>query len=187
MLPPLFVALWLLRSLLLTSAPTSASATTALAAAPKYTYFNLTAIAAKDGASVLQCWQLANPFMVSSTPGTAGTAIETLGNAANASYTILPARFDGGLHHAPAVQYVAFLSGLVRIYLPNNTEVAYVHGGKKGLILAVDTPDVSQYGHYSDYPSGEQTVAMQIPTAGGVVPEHRVLYEGGCKESELDL
>ena len=86
MLPPLFVA---------------------LAAAPKYTYFNLTAIAAKDGASVLQCWQLANPFMVSSTPGTAGTAIETLGNAANASYTILPARFDGGLHHAPAVQYTS--------------------------------------------------------------------------------
>ena len=53
--------------------------------------------------------------------------------------------------------------------------------------MAVDTAAVSQYGHFTDYPTREQTVAIQIPTAGGVVPGHTVLYEGGCRESELML
>ena len=69
-------------------------------------YLNLTAISATNSASTLECWQLADPFTVSSTPGTVGTAIQQPGNASNASFTILPPRFDGGIHCAPAVQSV---------------------------------------------------------------------------------
>jgi len=65
---------------------------------------NLTAISAANGVSTLECWQLTNRFAVSSTPGQAGSAALSLGNASTASYTVLPPGFDGGMHRAPAVQ-----------------------------------------------------------------------------------
>ena len=71
-------------------------------ATPKF--LNLTAISAANGESTLECWQLSAPITVSDTPGTIGTAIQQLGSATNVSYTILPARFNGGTHRAPAVQ-----------------------------------------------------------------------------------
>ena len=67
---------------------------------------NLTALSASDGASTLDCWQLSAPFVVSQEAGVSGAAIEQLGNLANGSFTVLPAKFNGGLHRAPAVQYV---------------------------------------------------------------------------------
>ena len=70
------------------------------------TYLNLTAISASNGASVLECWQLSAPFVISNQAGTVGAATAQLGNVANASFSVLPAKFDGGAHRAPAVQYV---------------------------------------------------------------------------------
>lgn len=75
-------------------------------AAPSF--LNLTAISVANGESTLECWQLSDPFAVSNQAGTAGAAVKQLGNVTNATYSILPAKFDGGLHRAPAVQY-AFL------------------------------------------------------------------------------
>ena len=68
--------------------------------------FNITAIAAADGKSTLECWQLTDPILISATVGTAGTATQRLGDVANASYTVLPPHFDGGKHTAPSAQYV---------------------------------------------------------------------------------
>lgn len=68
------------------------------------TLLNLTAISAAKGESTLECWQLSSPFAVSNQAGTTGSAVQQLGNAANASYAIIPARFIGGAHRAPAVQ-----------------------------------------------------------------------------------
>lgn len=65
---------------------------------------NITAIAAEDGESVLQCWQLTNKFQPPTIPGIVGGLTLFLGDMANASYTILPSRFDGGFHNAPALQ-----------------------------------------------------------------------------------
>lgn len=77
-------------------------------AAPSY--LNLTAISAANGESTLECWQLSTPFTVSNQAGTSGTAIDHLGDVANATFTILPARFNGGAHNAPSVQYVVTVS-----------------------------------------------------------------------------
>ncbi|KAL9116629.1 MAG: hypothetical protein Q9187_006845 [Circinaria calcarea] len=151
------------------------------------TYLNLTAISAAHGKSTLECWQLSAPIAVSSTPGTIGTAVQQLGNASNASYTLLPAKFDGGTHRAPAVQYVAFVSGLAHISLPDSAQEAWVRGGKNGLIIAADTAAVSKDGHITEYPSDRETVALQIPTLGGEVPAHRVLHEGACRRDEMML
>ena len=78
------------------------------------TYLNLTAISAANGASILECWQLSAPFVVSSQPGTAGAATAQLGNVANASFSVIPAQFNGGVHRAPAVQYVPFSDPISR-------------------------------------------------------------------------
>ena len=67
------------------------------------TYLNLTAIAASNGESSLECWQV-GPIVKSAVPGTSGASSLLFGETTNASYTIIPARFDGGLHTAPAVQ-----------------------------------------------------------------------------------
>ena len=149
---------------------------------------NLSAVAARDGASVFQCWSLPN-FKVNEQAGTVGALNLILGPLANASYTVLPARFDGGLHNAPAAQLVVLLSGLLHITLPNvtagPTTDAWIQGGKYGTLIAVDTPAVSRYGHRSTYPSDADTVALQIPFAPGEIPRHTVLYEGPCQWPEL--
>jgi len=64
---------------------------------------NLTAISAANGASVLQCWQLPG-FAASSSAGTVGALNLFLGDLSNATYTVIPPRFNGGIHNAPAAQ-----------------------------------------------------------------------------------
>ncbi|KAL2005702.1 hypothetical protein VTN00DRAFT_10195 [Thermoascus crustaceus] len=126
--------------------------------------------------------------------GTAGAAILPIGTlGGNGSYSVVPAGFDGGRHNAPAAQWVIFLSGLAHITLPHphrsntaNNE-AWILGGKNGAILALDTADVSADGHITRYPSGEATIALQIPLEGGVPPKHRVLHSGACKPEEQVL
>src|ERR1700761_4196241 len=65
---------------------------------------NLTTIAARDGHSILQCWSIPG-FAQSATAGTAGALNLFLGGTSNASYTVIPPRFNGGLHTAPVPQY----------------------------------------------------------------------------------
>ncbi|KAI5927750.1 hypothetical protein F4810DRAFT_279701 [Camillea tinctor] len=147
-------------------------------------YLNITSITGRNRVSVLECWQLASPFATSDVPGVAGTAALGLGDFANGTYTVLPPRFDGGLHNAPVKQYVWFVSGLIHLSLPNATAEAWVHGGKYGLIYADDTADISAWGHITRYPGNDETVALAIPVKDGVNPKHTVLHDGPCTMGE---
>ncbi|KAI0246061.1 hypothetical protein BJV78DRAFT_1286747 [Lactifluus subvellereus] len=142
-------------------------------------FLNITALTAQNGLSVLECWQILPAFTTSSQTGTAGASILQLGNVANMSYSVLPSGFNGGLHNAPTTQWVAFLSGLAHITFPNSTTEAFIPGGEDGFIFAADTASVSAKGHITNYPSGEETRVLQIPT-GGTIPQHTVLYSGPC-------
>ena len=51
--------------------------------------------------------------------------------------------------------------------------------GVNGLIVAAD---MAGDGHYTEYPSDVETVALQIPFEGGLVPEHKVLWNGACRQ-----
>ncbi|KAJ9606796.1 hypothetical protein H2200_008806 [Cladophialophora chaetospira] len=51
------------------------------------------------------------------------------------------------------------------------------------VLIAVDT-DLRARGHLTFYPGDGETVALQIPFREGVVPEHRVVHEGGCTDDE---
>ncbi|KAL8633729.1 hypothetical protein Q9189_000465 [Teloschistes chrysophthalmus] len=162
--------------------PTTTTSSSSSSQAPPKT-LNLTAIATRNNVSVLECWQLANPFVASSTPGVTGAEVLQLGQGGNVSLTVIPPRFDGGLHNAPVVQYVYFTSGLAVVSIPNSTASVRIKGGRDGLIIAADSTGA---GHVTKYPSGQETVALLVPTLGGSLPGHSVLYEGGCRrEDEL--
>lgn len=84
------------------------------------------------------------------------------------------------------IRWVAFISGLAVVSLPNSTETATIHGGRNGLILATDTKNVSTLGHITMYPSKKDTVGIQIPTSDNEIPGHTVLHVGPCKTGEMD-
>ncbi|KAI1360352.1 hypothetical protein F5Y08DRAFT_52493 [Xylaria arbuscula] len=149
-------------------------------------HLNVTAITAHNGSSVFECWQMDQTFEMSNVPGISDTAQVALSNVSSLSYSVIPPNFDSDLHNAPQNQWVAFLSGLVNITLPDDdTASAYISGGQFGLIFAADTKDVSVKGHRTQYPGLTETVALQIPTADGKVPQHQVLHPGPCGAGEI--
>ncbi|CAF9941799.1 hypothetical protein IMSHALPRED_002907 [Imshaugia aleurites] len=84
------------------------------------------------------------------------------------------------------IRWVAFISGLAVVSLPNSTETATIHGGRNGLILATDTKNTSTLGHKTVYPGNKDTVGIQIPTRDNEIPAHTVLHAGPCKKGEMD-
>jgi hypothetical protein len=83
----------------------SSTSSACAASAPSFVppALNLTAISASNGNSVLECWALPG-FVASTQAGTVGALNLVLGDLANATYTLIPPRFNGGLHKAPAPQ-----------------------------------------------------------------------------------
>ncbi|KGO78463.1 hypothetical protein PITC_069260 [Penicillium italicum] len=147
---------------------------------------NVTVLGARHNRSTLECWALQPGFETSDLPGQVGSATLDLGTiGGNASFAVLPAGFDGGRHNAPTLQWVVFLSGLAHITLPNSTTEAWIKGGKNGAILALDTADVSELGHFTTYPSKERTTSVVIHIGEKGVPGHRVLHQGPCQGKEL--
>lgn len=63
------------------------------------------------------------------------------------------------------------------------TRVAYIMPGtlKSSVLIAADTKAVSTIaGHYTEFPSDEPTVLVQIPFKDNKAPEYTVLHEGAC-------
>jgi len=56
--------------------------------------------------SALQCWESKAPASVSSDAGTSGSATFPFPQTDETIYTVIPPRFDGGIHRAPKAQYV---------------------------------------------------------------------------------
>jgi len=68
---------------------------------------------------------------------------------------------------------------------PNRPEskVAYIMPGtlKSSVLIAADMKAASTLvGHFTEFPSDEPTVLVQIPFEGDKAPEHVVLYDGAC-------
>ncbi|KAJ5605678.1 hypothetical protein N7510_008459 [Penicillium lagena] len=151
---------------------------------------NVTVITAHHGRSAIECWALEPDFETSTVTGTDGASFLSLGPiggvaGGNTSYVVVPPKFDGGIHNAPVNQWVICLSGELRITLPNSTSSARISAGKNSALLALDTPDVSKLGHYTDYPSEDRSIGLEIPLGEAGVPKHRVLSEGACEGNEL--
>jgi len=68
---------------------------------------------------------------------------------------------------------------------PNRPEskVAYIMPGtlKSSVLIAADMKAASTLvGHFTEFPSDEPTVLVQIPFEGDKAPEYVVLYDGAC-------
>lgn len=74
-----------------------------------------------DNNSALQCWEFTDPLKVSNGAGTAGAETFTFLDLANMTYTHLPPRFDGGIHNAPAPQYVLSIDQKESLLMPRQT------------------------------------------------------------------
>ncbi|KAF1985907.1 hypothetical protein K402DRAFT_356312 [Aulographum hederae CBS 113979] len=149
-------------------------------------YLTATAIVTTpQNTSAFECWKFTTPLASSATGGTVGAQVLSFESLANrATYTLLPARFDGGVHNAPSVQLVIFLSGVIHLTLPNSTAETWVIGGANGMIVAAD---VTGTGHRTVYPTDETTVAIQVPFEGGVgeLPAYEVAGEGPCVGQQI--
>ena len=86
-----------------------------------------------------------------------------------------------------APRLVLFTAGLAHVTLPHSSDEAWIQGGKYGLIVAADTPDVSEDGHFTEYPGDSDTVALQVPLKDGEKLEHQVLHGGACSWDEMLL
>lgn len=75
------------------------------------------------------------------------------------------------------------LSGLAHITIPATGEDLWVSPGPDSMIIAAD---IIGYGHVTDYPSKQETVALQIPFKNGVAPPHHVLNHGFCRHSQKE-
>ncbi|KAK3937963.1 hypothetical protein QBC46DRAFT_391325 [Diplogelasinospora grovesii] len=164
------------------------------------TALNITALSSRNGYSVLECWQLA------SVPVDAMAAANyALGNTTVATWSTIKPRTTVGEAWAPHVQLSMILNGLIRITSPSPesanssdsitsinssenslrpaTTVAYIMPGttKSSLLIAADLRSTSHItGHYTEFPSDEPTVLIQVPFMDNLAPEHIVLHDGPC-------
>ena len=83
-------------------------------------------------------------------------------------------------------RFVAFTSGEAVVSVPGSVNKAHIKGGRDGLIFVADTANVSSMGHLTQYPSGQETTAIQIPTAGGEIPAHTVVHQGPCEKHSME-
>ncbi|KAI1453269.1 hypothetical protein F4805DRAFT_461924 [Annulohypoxylon moriforme] len=146
---------------------------------------NITAVAAVNGHSTIQCWQLENAFTSKTVLNRSSIYSSDLGGVSNLSYTFIPPNYDQGVHAAPFNQWVIFIKGVGLITVPNDNTTAYVVPGETGIVFASDTPDITTDGHRSQYLGVTESIIMQIPALDGAIPAHTVLHSGGCVTSEM--
>lgn len=84
------------------------SAISGIVAAQNNSYLTVTSLVTNaQNNSALECWKFTTPLTVPSTPGISGSMLYAFNLSTANEYTVIPARFDGGIHNAPAPQYAA--------------------------------------------------------------------------------
>ncbi|KAK7738860.1 hypothetical protein SLS63_002197 [Diaporthe eres] len=155
---------------------------------PTNTPLNITALSSRGGYSVLECWQLETEAV------SARSALNWIvsANTTQAELSIIQPRTTVGEAWAPAVQLTGVLNGLIRITAPYTppgvnstveTNVAYAMPGSisSSFLIAADLPSISTVaGHYTEFPSDEPTVLVQVPFLNNEFPAHSVLHDGAC-------
>ncbi|KAK2613698.1 hypothetical protein N8I77_000591 [Diaporthe amygdali] len=155
---------------------------------PAKTLLNITALSSRDGYSTIECWQLDTEAVY------ARSALNWIvgGNTTQAELSIIEPRTTVGEAWAPAVQLTAVLNGLIRItapYIPPGanstieTHVAYAMPGtmSSSFLIAADLPSISTAaGHYTEFPSNDPTVLVQVPFLDNEFPAYSVLHDGAC-------
>ncbi|KAK4460626.1 hypothetical protein QBC42DRAFT_331999 [Cladorrhinum samala] len=168
---------------------------------------NITALSSRNGYSVLECWQLSSipvdamsaaNYAIGNTTQATWSRIEprTEVGEAWAPHVQLSVVLNGLIRiTSPAPSAGNASTGSVKIRDGSGggdggdgsgrpeTKVAYVMPGTltSSVVIAADLKSVSTIaGHFTEFPSDEPTILVQVPFVGDKVPEHQVLYEGAC-------
>lgn len=124
----------------------------------------------------IECWQFDDsPFSEYPTVGKA----MLLAKVSNITYVVLPPNSKEGIHRPPHPMLFVLVSGMAHVTLPDSPDDLWITEGKDNVIIAADTRGI---GHYTDYPSNKETIALQIPFKSGEVPKHSVLGQGACSK-----
>ncbi|KAJ7053707.1 small secreted protein [Mycena amicta] len=150
----------------------------------------VTALVGKNNLSSLECWAFTPPLVESTATGTIGAlSYAHLGATGNGSYSLFTQHTDAGLHNAPAPQYVVLLTGRGVLSFPSadpadsdSTLSGNYTVSAGDILIAMDVVGTSVRGHNSVWQAGTST--LQMPFAGEV-PEHVVLYDGGCQKPHM--
>ncbi|KAK0744552.1 hypothetical protein B0T21DRAFT_280093 [Apiosordaria backusii] len=169
---------------------------------------NITALSTRDGYSVLECWQLAslptdamqaaNYIVGGRTTKAVWSRIEPRTHVGEAwaphvQITAPAPRPNesgrGPLNNSAMMSMGAASNDMGTVGEDHSsqrpeTRTAYIMPGtlKSSVLIAADLKSVSSLaGHFTEFPSDEPTVLVQIPFEGDVVLEHTVLHEGGCQ------
>ncbi|KAI0137039.1 hypothetical protein BJ170DRAFT_40743 [Xylariales sp. AK1849] len=131
-------------------------------------------VSGHDGKAAFECWEISRPF---SKYPTVGTSITGLADVSNMTYVVLPPKSKEGLHKPPHPMFFVLISGMAHVTLPESEDELWIKEGANGLIIAAD---VEGDGHFTEYPLDKASIALQIPFADGIVPEHRVVKGDLC-------
>jgi len=93
-------------------------------------------------------------------------------------FVSLPPHSEEGIHNARYSMIFVVLSGLCHVWLPDKSEEFWLGKDHPTYMIATDTRGL---GHYTAYPSDEDTLALQIPFVDGKLPEHAILHNGTCR------
>lgn len=78
-------------------------------------------------------------------------------------------------------RFFVLLSGLAHVTFPFNGQELWIRGGTEGGLIVAN--DVKGIGHFTEYLSEEESVALQLPFRDGIVPDHEVLGRGACPKN----
>src|SRR6266536_6361957 len=76
------------------------------------------------------------------------------------------------------IRFFTLLSGVAHITLPYLDDEAWVVDAVNPFLVAAD---VTGSGHYTNYPSNREAVALQLPFSDSIIPEHDIIHRGSCK------
>lgn len=71
------------------------------------------------------------------------------------------------------------LTGLAHVTVPEGNGDLWIKAGSNGFMIAADTVGI---GHFTEYPSDERSIALQIPFTDGALPAHTVVKNGTCEQ-----
>ncbi|KIJ54893.1 hypothetical protein M422DRAFT_221318 [Sphaerobolus stellatus SS14] len=151
----------------------------------EYHFLYVNAMVGINGTSAFECWRIEPPmdYQEPST-GIGSRYLQSLGEASESTLVFFTkkSRTDSGLHHAPAGQWLFILKGMGLITLPSTNETLTLEPGS--VLIAMDTPNVSEVGHYTEWTPG--SIAVQQPFKYET-PYHKIVHGGLCTEDELDV
>ncbi|KAI1171164.1 hypothetical protein F4777DRAFT_566329 [Nemania sp. FL0916] len=149
-----------------------------LAAGPLY--FNATAVSSANGQSRFECWQFANELVYTTdTAINKISATNIMGDATNITYNVVPSGLNTQVFTSAVNEWLVILHGVVRISGADDKSLGFLSAGGEAAMAFLTAGTPGEQGYSIWFPGPTEATLLQIPTADGAVPQHKILYDNG--------